>query len=109
MSGGRVLEVESVNRQPARSPIRKAPSSMARLRSAAAFAMRSQADGVEQHELVPGVEPHVRANVGSERDAVVVGVDGNCPAGLEHGLVQLGVGSRCMPSHPPSRRAPSVS
>jgi hypothetical protein len=52
------------------------------------------ADRVEQDELASGVEEHVRADVGSEGRPAVIGVDGNGAAGLEHGLVQLGVGTR---------------
>ena len=52
------------------------------------------ADGVEQDELVAGVESHVGAHIRGERDSAVVRVDGDGAAGFEDGLVELGVDSR---------------
>ena len=94
MSSGRVVEIEAVKRQ---------AGLLADLEGAVVDGLVDvggsvrdalPADGVEQDELVAGVEPHVGADVGSERHRAVVGVDRDGAAGPEHGLVQLGVGSR---------------
>ena len=92
MSGRRVVEVEAVNRQAGLFADSEGAVVDGLVEVGGGVRDALPADGVEQDELVPGVERHVGANVRSERDPAVVGVDGGGSAGPDHGLVQLGVG-----------------